>query len=104
VCKPAPVCQPAPCGNACDEGCGKAGFFSRLKGRFGRKGCDSGCGGCGDPCAGGPVGGKPEVIPPPKDKKDMPKGGVTGITIEPLVTPVVAPKPPIDPVLPVNPF
>jgi hypothetical protein len=75
-----------------------------LKGRFGRKGCGDDCNNaCGAP-GYAPVGGHPEVIPAPKDKKEMPKGGVTGITIEPIVTPVVAPKAPIESGIPVNPF
>ena len=47
----------------------------------------------------------PEVIPPPKKTTDdkMPKGGTTGLTIEPILTPVGAPKP-IDLNGPKNPF
>jgi len=41
------------------------------------------------------------VIPAPKDKKEMPKdlpksGGVTNLQIEPIVTPVAAPRPEIQ--------
>ena len=91
VCKPAPVCAPA-----CDDGCGRVGLWSRLKGRFHRNDC------CDAPC--GPAGpGHPEVIPAPKTP-DKGKGGITGIQIEPIVTPVVAPRPPIEIGGPVNPF
>jgi hypothetical protein len=121
-CDIAPTCAPAPiaapscggCATACDTGCGKhkrGGLFSRSGGKHNKGGCcdiAQSCDSCG---AGGiapapiyPGGTKPEVIPPPKDKKEMPKGGVTGITIEPIVTPVVAPRPPIEVGGPTNPF
>jgi hypothetical protein len=45
------------------------------------------------------------VIPPVKEKeKEKTKGGITGIQIEPIVTPVVAPRNPINVGTPVNPF
>ena len=50
------------CDDSCDNGCGKEGFFGKLKGRMGcKKGgdcCDSGCstgcatGGCSSGCCG----------------------------------------------------
>ncbi len=106
----APACAPAPAPvvmkhapvttSCCEQPCGKSGLFSRLS--FGGHKSSS-CGGCATACGTGPCDGaittvppaKPEVIPPPKkeEKKEMPKGGTTGITIEPVLTPVVAPKP-----------
>ncbi len=105
VCKPVcppppPCCKPAPvCHDVCDSGCGRVGLWSRIKGRHARDCCDA----CGPAPCGAP--GHPEVIPPPKDKgKDKGKGGVTGIYVEPIVTPAVAPRPPIEIGGPVNPF
>jgi hypothetical protein len=73
-----------------------------LKGRFARNCNDA----CAPACAPAPCGGPahhPEVIPAPKTKElDKGKGGITGIQIEPIVTPVVAPRQPLGPSI--NPF
>lgn len=133
ACAPAPVCKPAPivhckpepaCAPACkstpvvwqksscdscDNGCGKPGLWSRLKGRF-SKGCDGDCNTCGTGCGTAtPAVGHPEAIPAPKDKKempkDLPKGGVTNLQVEPIGIPVVAPRAPVIEVNgPRNPF
>lgn len=102
-CKPAPVCAPtcAPaCAPSCDTGCRRVGLWSRIKGHFARNCCDA----CPpEPCCGpAAVGGHPEVIPAPKDTK--PKGGVTSLQVEPIVTPVFAPRAPIEIGGPANPF
>lgn len=102
VCKPAPVCAPT-CSTGCDDPCGKPSFFSRFRGRFSKDcGCDTGCSSCG--AAPAPAGPRPEVIPAPKEKKEMPKGTTAGNQVETIVTPVVAPRPPVDVGGPANPF
>ncbi|MCE9530903.1 MAG: hypothetical protein K8T89_07245 [Planctomycetes bacterium] len=116
ACAPAPVCKvEAPKCNTCNaapacDSCGSPGLWSKFKARFSKHGASS-CNTCDSCASGAPVTtgtSNPEVIPPPKDKKempkDLPKGGVTNLRVEPIVTPVVAPRPTIDVSGPTNPF
>jgi len=127
-CDAAPACAaPAPACNTCAEPACKSSCFGgfNLFGRFKHKSkscetCDTGCAtnscATGD-CASGTTIGvpsttspipstSPEMIPAPKKEmpKDLPKGGVTNLRIEPIVTPVVAPRQTIDVTGPSNPF
>jgi len=106
VCKAEPVCKAAPaptcggCATACDSGCGHVGLWSRIKGKFGKHGsasCDTCDGGCAPAAVAAPADPVPAKDPPKKEMpKDLPKGGVTNLNLEPIVTPVSTPKPAIQ--------
>ena len=114
VCKAEPVCKAAPtcggCASACDSGCGHVGLWSRVKGKFGKHGsascdtCDSGCASTvAAPAMSDPVPA-PKELPKKEMPKDLPKGGVTNLNLEPILTPVAAPKQAIEINSPANPF
>jgi hypothetical protein len=71
------------CNTCGGDTCGRTGMLTRLRERFSHK---NSCGTCST-CASGAI--VPEVVPDPKDpKKEMPKGGVSSMPVQPIVTPV----------------